>query len=107
VAIVQWCGHHGYVWVTADMRSAETGLVTAALQQQGVSAIWIQQSSGNMKLRDLLFVVARDLRTIVPILEASSRPLYFVCALHARPRPIDFKQKPTIRPGRPRRKRRG
>ncbi|MDP9266282.1 MAG: hypothetical protein M3O91_09245 [Chloroflexota bacterium] len=65
--------------------------------------MWVRHDKQhNLASADLLYVAARDLRKVIPLIEASTGPLYFECRLGASARPIRIPlTKKARRPRRP------
>lgn len=80
--LVTWCAQNAFVFVTKDWRTASEPLIAGHLMTLGVSAMWVRHDRHhNLASADLLYVAARDLRKVIPLIEASGGPLYFECRL--------------------------
>lgn len=101
--IIRWCAANGHMLVTKDLLIASEPLVVTELKQAGSGVLWIRHREGNISNADVLYVLARDLRRVIEMIDASSAPLFLATGLLSRVRPIELRKVPTKRPGRPRR----
>lgn len=95
--------------MTKDWAAATVDAVVRPLQVAGVSAWWLREENRKqMKRPDLLWVIARDIDTVIFAAESEPPPIYVIASVGRRARKIHLPfmtRRPTPalpRPPRPR-----